>query len=198
VNKFYWKKTWYLWIVLIAVVVIGYYFHKSPQPETDQKVVITKLINELKGMITEKGGYNLLVVNFIDSNGSQEIQCVTTFTKDIKSNNWEGYIYNGKWMKNSNTEFEPGIMTLSDFDIIKLLPMIEQSKNKVITEKNIKEVTLKSCLILISNGPLNNNKILIKICPKYGGTDFKFTYDIHGNLYEFTYDKPIVVGVKPN
>jgi hypothetical protein len=30
------------------------------------------------------------------------------------------------------------------------------------------------------------------------GTDFNFTYDINGNLTEFTYDKPIIVGVKPS
>jgi hypothetical protein len=213
-NKF-WKKGWITWIMFI-VIIVSYFFVKAPQPESDQKEEISKLIKDIKGIITEKGGYNLLSVSYHDSNGNQEIQGILIFLKDIKSTDWEYYYYNSaKWKKNAKFEpSPPTLITLSDFDLMKLLPILEQSKNKIITEKKINDVTIKSCEISINKpdiecvisinhkkkieNKLEGAEIKIVICPKYGGTDFKFTYDINGNLTEFTYDKPIVVNSKPN
>lgn len=73
-----------------------------------------------------------------------------------------------------------------DLDLVGKL--VEQSKQKVASEKNIKELYVKNIFINApKNGNLDEMVYHIAIEPKNGGTTFTFFYHLDGSLKDFSY-----------
>ena len=168
----------------------------GPKREFDTEKGMTKLIRNLKRVIPNQGGYSNLSLYY--ENTSDLYYWDVTFSEDIK-NPGKQLIYStreGFWTKSADLIVEPDqpgwyLISISDFDLIKLLPMLEQSKNKIIKEKGIKDVFIERCEISVNkkqNSSEISNAIQIDITyqTKQGKTDFYFSYDINGNLTHFS------------
>jgi hypothetical protein len=194
-------------LFFVAIFVVNYFIPKSaPHLKCyafDEKEEFTKLANQLKNMLTEKGGYNHLGFTYDSTNGRI---WSATFSKDIKSNHWESYINrNERWEKEKDFifEFNPSdyLITLPEFNLLKLPKMIEQSKNKII-DLGVRDVVIEMLHISMNKergkaNKLDDAQIWIIVNPKYGGTDFNFYYDMTGNLISLDYHKPIKINEKP-
>jgi hypothetical protein len=201
------KMNWIDWIGLFAIIggLLAFYHYLETGSILPRSILPTFLrkpdiIDELKALITEKGGYNNL--GYIYCEGRGNIWSIT-LTKDIKSNKWEAYSTTHGLSSKESDVFEldtSNYLTLADFDLRKLDSLLDQSVKKV-HEKGVKRVQIQDCEIsrtrtkIVENTKTKELKrignISITIKPIFGGTDFKFTYDTNGNLVEFQYDKPI-------
>jgi hypothetical protein len=192
------KKTAKLILFVCTISMILTFSCKDSKfgPKFETKEGMQKFINDLNNKLASKGGYNSFTAMYIESIGNVY---TATLSKDINSNKWEEYdVTNNLWKKKSDitieSELSPSefLLTTKDFDLIKLIPLIEQSKDKVIKEKGIKEVVTTLVSVSINEKRKYKNKfddmmILIEIAPKSGGTNFSCFYDINGKLTDFSY-----------
>lgn len=152
----------------------------------------------LKKELTDKFGKDAYYTDFNVTNNDNGIVVSVTETKNpssLKMEQWTSL--NGGWTQNSEVTLEiSGGAKAEDFmfqldkimNIELLGKLIEQSKQKVITEKKIKEITVKTVMMNApKDGNFNTTKYFITLEPKQGGTTFNFWYNLDGTLDKFDY-----------
>jgi len=187
-------KHFYMFITLYCLSTIFSCSYVGPPREFDTEKGMAKLIKHLKRIVPKQGGYSNLNLYHLDDLYYWDV----TFAKDIKTPGKQ-LIYStreGFWTKSADLIIEPDqpgwyLISRSDFDLMKLLPMFEKSKNKILNEKKIKDVFIERCEISVNKKQKStdiHNAVQINITyqTKQGKTDFYFTYDINGNLTHFS------------
>jgi hypothetical protein len=187
-------KYFYAFMTLYCLFAMFSCSYVGPPREFDTEKGMAKLIRHLKRIIPKHGGYSNLNLYHLDDLYYWDV----TFSEDIK-NPGKQLIYStreGFWTKSADLIVEPDqpgwyLISISDFDLMKLLPMFEKSKNKIIKEKGIKDVFIERCEISVnkkqkSTDILKAIQINIDYQTKQGKPYFYFTYDINGNLTNFS------------
>lgn len=120
---------------------------------------------------------------------------VTTDPTSLKMAEWMKY--DGKWDQKADVKLEiSGETDPTNFmfqldkniDIELFGRLVDEAKQKVITEKEIEEVTLVTALVNApDDGDFSKTRYFIVIQPKHGGTRFSFWYKLDGTLDKFKY-----------
>jgi hypothetical protein len=153
---------------------------------------------KLKQELTDKFGKDAYYTKFAVMNEDYGSTISVTVTKNPASLKMEDWItVNGGWQQNAEVTLEiEGDAKPEEFmfqldkimNIDLLGKLIEQSKQKVIAEKKIEEVTVKTITMSVpDDGDFSTSKYFITIEPKQGGTTFNFWYNLDGSLHKFDY-----------
>lgn len=154
--------------------------------------------SKLNTELTDKFGKDAYYTDFgVTNSDNGNIVTVTQTDKpsSLKMAQWSNV--NGDWKQSAEVSLEvsPGAKAEDFmFQLGKTVKMdllgklVEQSKQKVISEKKINEVTVESVIIKAPNdGDFNSMRYFITIKPKQGGTSFNFWYKMDGTLDKFDF-----------
>lgn len=73
-------------------------------------------------------------------------------------------------------------------NLSKLGELVEKSSTQLKTEKDIENPTLHMASILFpKNGDVSKTEYLINLKPENGGTTFRFSYKLNGELLKMNY-----------
>jgi len=154
------------------------------------------LIDDLNKKFTEKAAYSTIMLSYDKIMGNSILVKVA---RDIDSTDVEEWFFmNGSWDKKSdiplkieNQKSSDLLFTINgDFDLSKLVDMVDVSKEKVIEEKKVKEVECKSVNLLMKNKGTTANKmdgliIQITIETIDGSGTYDLGFDSKGNFEGF-------------
>ncbi len=158
-------------------------------------------IKQLETVLADKFGKDAYYTSITLSNSgtsSGDILSVTQ-TEDpssLKMGEWN--FFQGKWTQSSEVTLElsqgaqaKDFMFQLDGNTVKLDvlgKLLEESKEKVTSEKKIEEVEVTSVFMNApNNGDFSAMEYFITIKPKNGGTSFDFRYNLDGTLIKFDY-----------
>ncbi len=182
-------------IYLIAVCIIGACGNSEEKSQAyfDSDDEFTELVKSLNEQFSDNAGYSSIMLSYDDLMGNTVLVKVS---RNIDENTIEEWFFmNDSWDKKAETKLELGDKNPADFlfslngdyDLSKLLDMVNESKHKVMNELKVKEVVCKSVNLLMPRKRSSVNKMddlitQIAIEPLSGGTTYKHSYDAMGNL----------------
>ncbi len=154
-------------------------------------------IKDLKQELINKFGKEAFYTELAVINNENGITVKANTTKDPSSLKMESWNYfNGAWNQTAKITLElSGDSKAADYmyklnrEIVNfdlLGKLVEQSKNKVIEEKKIKEVFINSIFINAPNdGDFNNMEYYLTVISESDGASFNFWYKMDGTLRKF-------------
>ncbi len=179
---------------LFYLLTITFFISCNNNKSFEDKESLTGLKNELISKFGENAYYTKLSITNHE-NGSIVSVSQTDDPSSLKMTEWN--YTSGSWNQISDVTLEiSGNAKAEDFmfqlnkviDFNTLAKVLEEAKQKVIIEKNIEDIKVKSILINAPNdGDFNSMKYFITISPKSGGTSFNFWYKMDGTLDKFDY-----------
>ncbi len=131
----------------------------------ETKSQFSGFINDLNAKFTPKAAYSSIMLSYDKLLGNSILVKVA---QDIDSNKLEEWFFmNGSWEKKSELELKldgnkPSdlLFTINgDFDMSKLVKMVDVSKEKVLKEKNAKNVECKNVSLLMKNKAVTSKKM---------------------------------------
>ncbi|MDR2120435.1 MAG: hypothetical protein LBP64_06140 [Tannerella sp.] len=158
-----------------------------------------KIQNDLQSKFGSDAYYTQVnVVNVTGNRPGSGIAINLTVTKDPASLKMEEWAYSsvGGWKQSAEVTVEvPEGTDAKEFmyqltgtlDLKKIAELVEQSAKKLEEEKQIKGAVLDMLTLNTGNRPASSMTIGIFMQPENGGTDFRFRYDLDGNLTSFDY-----------
>lgn len=155
--------------------------------------------SEIENQIKEKFGndayYTDLSVLFIEGIGNAISVTVTGSPESLKMGQWD--LSQNTWTQRSEVTLEvPENSQAKDFmfqlnetiNLKKLGELVEQSKAKLIKEKNLENPILSIASINFpDNGDVSKANYSINLKPENGGTTFSFYYKLNGELEKLDY-----------
>ncbi len=179
----------FIYILIISLfVACGKKSHFTENSES-----ISSLKKELIRQFGKDAYYTELSVTNTD-NGSMITANISENPSSLQMEGWS--FFNGEWNQtaeiilelSANSKAEDYMYKLNkeivNFDLLGKL--VEKSKKKIIDEKKIKEVKIKSIFINAPNdGDFKNMEYYLTVEPKSGGTSFNFWYKMDGSLRKF-------------
>ncbi len=182
---------------LATTIVAAMMFTACNQTDKDGYQTAESFVKLKKELINEFGK-DAYYTDFAVVNNDNGVVVSVTQTKNpssLKMEEWTSL--NGDWTQNSEVTLEvSGDAKAEDFmfqldkimNLELLGKLVEQSKQKVITEKKIQEVKVETVSMNApDDGNFNNAKYFITVKPKQGGTTFNFWYNLDGTLDKFDY-----------
>jgi len=158
-----------------------------------------KIQKDLMSKFGEKAYYSMLSIMNNPGNrpGSGTIILVNV-TKNPESFQMEEWSYDShnRWRQISDITIEADEdIVITDylyqlggqFDLRKVGEFVTESAKKLADEKNLKNAVMKTVLINTGDMPISETRVHIFMEPENGGTQFKFRYDLDGNLEDFSY-----------
>ncbi len=156
----------------------------------------SSLIKDLNQKFTEKAAYSTIMFSYDKIMGNSILVKVA---KDLDSTGLEEWLFmNGSWEKKSdiplkleNQKPSDLLFTINgDFDLSKLVDMVDVSKEKVVSEKKGKDVECKSVNLLMKSKKTTYNKmdgliIQITIETMDGSGKYDLGFDSKGNFEGF-------------
>ncbi|SDD85293.1 hypothetical protein [Riemerella columbipharyngis] len=153
---------------------------------------------ELKEELIKKFGKDAYYTSFTIANDKNATIVSVTETDNPSSLKMAEWMkLNGVWKQNADVTLEVSEGSKAEdfmFQLDKTMNMellgklVDEAKQKVISEKNIKEVNVKMVSFSApDDGDFSHAQYYIIIEPKQGGTDFKFSYNLDGTLAKFDY-----------
>lgn len=184
------KKVTRLFCALGAAMVL----FSCKNTDYQDAATITELKNELQSKFGKEAYYtNISVTN--SKTGSVVGVSQTSDPASLKMSDWTKV--QGFWKETAEVSLEVSEgVNPADFmfklgekvDLDLVGKLIDQSKEKVISEKKIKDVFVKYIGINAPNdGDFSRMSYSINIEPKGGGTTFTFLYNLDGSLRNFSY-----------
>jgi len=150
----------------------------------------SKIEQSLKNKFGENAYYTDISLSYDKSVGNIVGVTVTEDPESLTMEQWNQM--KDFWKQNSEISLEvPEGYKASDFmyqldgkiSLTELGRLVEKSKNKLKSEENQKEPTLKLAYILFpENGNILKTEYFVNLQPEKGGNTFRFQYDINGNL----------------
>lgn len=184
------KKITRLFCALGAAVVL----FSCKNTDYQDASTITELKNELQSKFGKEAYYTQISVTN-SKTGSVVVVSQTSDPASLKMSDWTKL--QGFWKETAEIALEVSEgVNPADFmfklgekvDLDLVGKLVDQSKEKVISEKKIKDVFVKHININAPNdGDFSRMFYYISIEPKGGGTTFTFYYDLQGNLTRFDY-----------
>lgn len=155
----------------------------------------TVIENELKNEFGDNAFYTDLKILYIDGFGNVVNTTVTDDPESLKMGEWN--LSQNTWKQNSEITLEvPEGAQASDFmfqlddniNLAKLGELVEKSSKQLIAEKNIENPKLELAYVdYPDNGDISKAEYYINLKPENGGTSFRFTYKLNGDLIEMDY-----------
>ncbi|WP_378174127.1 hypothetical protein [Aquimarina sp. SS2-1] len=180
-------------VVLLVVSLISCGREISNQPANETGFVAIE--NELKTQFGDNAYYTNLSIIFNKSIGNTVVVTVTKDPRSLKMGQWD--LVQDSWRQNSDVTIEiPDGTEASDFmfqlndkiNLAKLGKLVEQSAEKLKTEKNLNNPTLSIANIKFpKNEDVSKTEYTINLTPENGGTTFMFYYTLDGELIKKNY-----------
>ncbi|MCF6279664.1 MAG: hypothetical protein L3J14_04890 [Flavobacteriaceae bacterium] len=150
---------------------------------------------EIKSKFGENAYYTDLAISYNKSIGNIISVTVTDNPESLKM---------GQWTSSQNTWKQDSEITLtvsegskaSDFmfqlndkiNLSKLGELVEKSMKQLTAEKNIKNPTLSTAFVYLpKNGDITKAEYNVNLKPENGGTSFRFSYKLNGELIKMKY-----------
>lgn len=161
----------------------------------EDKESLMELKEELDSQFGKDAYYTQLFI--LDKGHDKGSMISVRQTNDPSSLKMRDWTKDGVWQQTSDVTLElPEGEKAEDymfqlgkqvkFDIMG--QMLEDAKNKVIEEKGMKDIRVKSITIAApDDGDFESMVCSIDIEPKSGGTTFSFMYNMDGTLKDFSY-----------
>lgn len=155
----------------------------------------TAMEKEIKNKFGEDAYYTNITVMYDKTIGNTITLTVTEAPESLKMGQWN--LVNGSWNQNSDITIEiPEGTKATDFmfqlneqiNLSKLGGLVEKSSEKLTTEKNIDNPTLKMAFVKFpKNGDNSKAEYVVNLEPENGGTKFSFYYQLDGELINMNY-----------
>lgn len=139
--------------------------------------------------------YTNFVIMFNKTVGTMISTTVTDNPESLKMGEWNQS--QGTWNQSAEVTLElPEGTKAVDFmfqlndeiNVKSLGKLVEKSKEKLMTEKDIKNPAVEMAFIQFpDNGDKSKAKYVVKLAPQNGGTSFSFFYDLNGEFIEMDY-----------
>jgi len=190
-------KNFYLFVCFLSVgLVLACKSEKKSDAVFETSNQFSGLIKDLNTKFTEKAGYSCIILSYDKLMGNT---IMVKVAKDLNSDTIEEwYLMNGKWDKKSDILLElenvkPSdiLFTINgDFDLAKLVEMVDVSKDKAESEKKAKDVECKNVNLLMKNKGTTANKmdgliIQITVGNADGSNSFDLGFDAKGDFEGF-------------
>jgi hypothetical protein len=189
-------KFLFIFLFLSITSIIGCSEKKRSEAYYESSRQFSALTEDLKKKFTTKAAYNSIMLSYDKLMGNTLLVKVSP---DIDSSYMEEWLFmNGKWDKKSTIEIDKENQSSSeilfsingDFELSKVVDMIEIAKEKVLSEKKVKNSGCKSVSILLKNIEGSTNKmdhliIYISIEATETGALFDISFDSKGNFEGF-------------
>lgn len=180
-------------IVLIAFSLLSCSENASHQEATADGFSIIE--NDIKNKFGNDAYYTDLTITYSKSIGNMIGVTVTENPESLTMGQW--HLTQNNWEQTSKITLEvPVGSNASDFmfqlndniNLSTLGALIEKSVKQLTSEKNISNPTLNLASIKFPrNGDLSKTEYLVMLQPEHGGTTFRFSYHLNGDLIDFDY-----------
>lgn len=155
----------------------------------------SEIEKEIKNKFGDDAYYTDLDIIPIESIGNSISVTVTEDPESLKMGEW--VLTQGTWKQSSEITLEiPEGSKAADFmfqfdekiNLSKLGELVEKSMAQLEVEKDIENPALHMASILFpKNGDVSKTEYLINLKPENGGTTFRFTYKLNGELIKMDY-----------
>jgi hypothetical protein len=185
-----------VFLLLAIATILGCNENKKSEAYYESGKQFSKLIKDLNNQFTEKAAYSSIMLSYDKLMGNSILVKVSPDIDSIILEEW--FYMSGKWDKKSEMALEfnnqkPSdfLFTINgDFDLLKLVDIVELAKEKVISEKKVKAIECKSVSILMKNLQSTANKmdhliIQITIETIDSGSSYDLGFDSNGNFEGF-------------
>ena len=163
------------------------------QPATAEG--FTEIENEINSKFGDDAYFTDLSIVYNHSTGNAVSATVTGEPSSLKMGQW--IFMRNFWKQNSDITLEvPTGTKASDFmfqlndkiNLTKLGELVEKSRKQLTEEKQIENPTLDMAFVKFpKNGDISKAEYSIILEPENGGTDFKFYYNLKGELLKMSY-----------
>jgi hypothetical protein len=156
----------------------------------------SKLVQDLNAKFSERAYYKTIMLTYDNIMGNTLLVKVLPNADSAKLQEW--FYMNNKWEKKSDFETDSTLSQPTDklfsinneFDLLKLVDMVDLAKDKVKTEKNIKDVNCKTVSILMQNIEASSRKmdnliIQLTIESNDRKTSYELGFDFEGKFEGF-------------
>lgn len=150
---------------------------------------------EIKSKFGDNAYFTKITIMYDKSIGNSIALTVTDVPESLKMEEWIHSQNN--WKQNSKITLEvPEGSKAADFmfqlddkiNLTKLGELIEKSKKQLTVEKNIENPSLDIAYVVFpKNGDISKADYNINLKPENGGTTFRFSYKLNGDLIKMDY-----------
>ncbi|MEZ4859008.1 MAG: hypothetical protein R2781_09380 [Flavobacteriaceae bacterium] len=155
----------------------------------------SEIEKEIKGKFGDNAYFTDLSIIYNKSIGNMISTTVTDAPESLAMGQWT--MSQGNWNQTSDITLEiPEGTQAADFmfqlndeiNLSTLGELVEKSKKQLTAEKNIENPTLTTANIYFpKNGDLSKAEYMINLEPENGGTTFRFSYKLNGELVKMDY-----------
>lgn len=181
-------------IAILAILTLTSCGEKtSKQPANAEG--FTAIEKEIKAKFGEDAYYTKAVVMYNESIGNMVSVTVTEAPESLKMEEWN--LSQNSWKQSSEISLEvPKGTKAADFmfqlndkiNLSKLGELVEKSSKQLTAEKSIENPVLDIAYVSFpKNGDISKADYSINLKPEDGGTTFKFSYRLNGDLIKMDY-----------
>lgn len=155
----------------------------------------SEIEKEIKSEFGDNAYYTNLTIIPIESIGNSISVTVTEAPESLKMGQWD--LTQGAWTQRSEISLEvPEGTKAADFmyqlgdkiSLTKLGELIEESKKQLEDEKSLDNPALAIATVIFpKNGDVSKTEYSINLEPEHGGTTFRFSYTLSGELIKMDY-----------
>ncbi|GAA0718380.1 hypothetical protein GCM10009430_16440 [Aquimarina litoralis] len=180
--------------IIISILTIIISCGSGDEYTTDKKG-FAAIEKELKNKFGDNAYFTELSITHNTAVGNIVGVTVTKAPESLKMGHWN--LLQTNWKQNSEISLEvPEGSKAADFmfqlddkiNLPKLGELVEKSSIQLQNEKDIKNPLLNIAFIKFpKNGDASKTEYHVNLKPKDGDTNFRFNYDLNGNLIEMDY-----------
>ena len=182
-------------IHFFAVLIMGSLLYSCNSSSKGSEGDFLAIESNIKQEFGSDAYYTKLVIMFDKTIGKMISTTVTDDPESLKMGEWDKS--QGTWNQSAEVTLELPLGTKAtdfmfqlndDINVSSFGKLVEQSKEKLATEKDIKNPALKMAFIKFpDNGDKSKAQYVVKLEPENGGTSFSFYYELNGQFIEMDY-----------